>query len=56
MTDDPKVVTLQTGYVPEDAPPDATDIQQLRWDITAVQGSVFPGDFRDTWKQMAGTI
>ena len=38
--DDPKIVQLPTGYQPELAPPDATEIQQLRWDITLLADEI----------------
>jgi len=40
MTDDPKIVHLQTGYIPEEAPIDASEIQQLRWDIALLADEI----------------
>lgn len=40
VSDEPKVVQLPTGYKPEQAPPDASEMQQLSWDITLLADEI----------------
>lgn len=41
MSDDPtKIVRLQTGYSPEDPPPQLSDVQELQWAISLLADEV----------------
>ena len=40
MSDDKKVVALPTGYVPDDPPPDASEIEELRWSLTLLADEI----------------